>query len=73
MIEVLYTKGNKCRLIEALFKFRKRRYDIFRNVLIYNMFEDFPCCTAELTLCKTQYLDKLLLIGTVLGLRSNKE
>ena len=30
--EVLYNKGNKCRLIDVLFKFWKRRYDIFGNI-----------------------------------------
>ena len=32
-------KRNEYRFIEALFKFRKRPFDIFGSVLVYNMIE----------------------------------
>ena len=30
---------------------------IFLGKLVYDMLEDYFCCSVELTLCQTQYLD----------------
>ena len=53
LVEILCTcnKGDSYRLIENLFKFRKRCFDIFGNVLVCNMFENVICYSVNLSCC----------------------
>ena len=49
MVEFLYNKGHKYRLIKTLFKFRKSYVDIFGNVMVYDMFESIGYCGVKVT------------------------